>query len=52
MSDGGRFEQLGVGTPQEKPAPGVMARRHITLEPSTSNIGLRAPARQHPRQAD
>jgi hypothetical protein len=30
--------------PKEKPAPGVMARRHITSEPSTSNIGLRTPA--------
>jgi hypothetical protein len=36
-------EQLGVGTPAQKEAfVRVMARRHITSEPSTSNIGLRA----------
>jgi hypothetical protein len=33
-----------VPPPKEKPSPGVMARRHITSEPSTSDIGLRAPA--------
>ena len=38
-------EQLGVGTPAQREAfVRVMARRHITSEPSTSNIGLRAPA--------
>ena len=29
---------------KEKPSPGVMARRHITSEPSTPNIGLLATA--------
>ena len=33
-----------VPPPKEKLSPGVMARRHITSEPSTPNIGLLATA--------
>ena len=45
MSAGGSgLNNSALVPPKEKPAPGVMARRHITSEPSTSNIGLRTPA--------